>query len=65
MAEYYSLQELMRMIAKAVEAIADTVSDQEAREFVGEVLEGEPDVRIVLGDGTEETLAAEGYEHFR
>ncbi|MBT8508787.1 6-phospho 3-hexuloisomerase [Methanomicrobiaceae archaeon CYW5] len=28
----------MRMIAKAVEAIADTVSDQEAREFVGEVL---------------------------
>ncbi|WP_319643460.1 6-phospho-3-hexuloisomerase [Methanovulcanius yangii] len=38
MAEYYSLQELMRMIAKAVEAIADTVSDQEAREFVGEVL---------------------------
>ncbi len=38
MTEYYSLQELMRMIAKAVEAIADTVSDQESKEFVREVL---------------------------
>ena len=38
MTEYYSLQEMMRMIAKAVEAIADTVSDQEAKDFVREIL---------------------------
>jgi len=58
MTEYNSLQEMMRMIAKAVEAIADTVSDREAREFVGAVLRAQ---RIYVAGAGRSGLMAKAF----